>query len=174
MFGDQNSKAFWNIHGGPNQLMHDGHLADPVVSLPNTTPALSPCILPMIAQLHQNLLWKQHLWALGVFCAFVMMMVTKRLQDLPSDLRKWRWQFKIKTYIQLFQCTHFCVCLDSQEGLWRALIRLSTSMYIKQQLFVGLVPEKVWRSIAEVSVPFLSQAVGLRNPQRWSGSIISL
>lgn len=33
-----------------------------------------------------------------------------------------------------FSACFFFVCLDSQAGLWRKLIRLSTSMHIKQQL----------------------------------------
>lgn len=67
----------------------------------------------------------------------MMVQMVYIIQELPSDLRRWRWQFKIKPYVLLFQSTLFCwLCFSSQESLWKNWIRLSTSVHIKQQLFL--------------------------------------
>lgn len=40
------------------------------------------------------------------------------VQEIPSDLCRWRWQFKIRTYVLLFQSTFVCLFVSIPKKVY--------------------------------------------------------
>lgn len=107
MFGDQKTPKLFEI------FMEVQTHALWALWSSNTT----PCILPMVAQLQHSLIEKYFVWAITGFVPSLWWCKCS-IQEIPSDLCRWRWQFKIRTYVLLFQSTFFCLFVSIPKKVY--------------------------------------------------------